>query len=94
VALGTKLAARERPVVLLTGDGSFLYNPVLPALGAAQANELPILVIVFNNHEYKSMRRNHLELYPHGVAKQSKIHFGNKVDSLDYAELANLVGGY
>jgi acetolactate synthase-1/2/3 large subunit len=94
VALGVKLAARERPVVLLTGDGSFLYNPVLPALGAARANDLPILVVVFNNHEYKSMRRNHLELYPRGIAKQSGVHFGNKVDSLDYAELARLVGGY
>ena len=28
VALGVKLAAQTRPVVLLTGDGSFLYNPV------------------------------------------------------------------
>ena len=39
-------------------------------------------------------RRNHLDLYPRGIAKQSAIHFGNKVDSLDYSELANLVGGY
>jgi acetolactate synthase-1/2/3 large subunit len=94
MALGVKLAARERPVVLLTGDGSFLYNPVLPALGAASANKLPILVVVFNNHEYKSMRRNHLDLYPRGIAKQSEIHFGNKVDSLDYAELAKLMDGH
>jgi acetolactate synthase-1/2/3 large subunit len=94
VALGIKLAAHERPVVLLTGDGSFLYNPILPALGAARANKLPILVVVFNNLEYKSMRRNHLELYPRGIAKQSEIHFGNKIDSVDYAELAKLVDGF
>jgi acetolactate synthase-1/2/3 large subunit len=94
VALGVKLAARDRPVVLLTGDGSFLYNPVLAGLGAAKANDIPIIVIVFNNHEYKSMKRNHLDLYPRGVAKQTGIHFGNKVDTLDYAELAKLFGGF
>ena len=94
VALGVKLAAQTRPVVLLTGDGSFLYNPVLAGLGAAKANNIPILVIVFNNHEYKSMKRNHLDLYPRGVAKQTGIHYGNKVDTFDYAELAKLFGGF
>jgi acetolactate synthase-1/2/3 large subunit len=81
-------------VVVLTGDGSFLYNPALAALGASKANELPLLVIVFNNNEYKSMKRNHLALYPNGLAKQTGIHHGNKVDSLDYAEIAALFGGF
>jgi acetolactate synthase-1/2/3 large subunit len=94
VGLGVKLAARKRPVVVLTGDGSFLYNPALAALGASKANELPLLVIVFNNHEYKSMKRNHLALYPNGLAKQTGIHHGNKVDTLDYAELAHSFGGF
>jgi acetolactate synthase-1/2/3 large subunit len=93
VGLGIKLAARDRPVVILTGDGSFLYNPALAALGAAKANDLPIIVVVFNNGEYKSMRRNHLELYPEGVAKQTGIHFGSRVDGFDYAALAPLFGG-
>jgi acetolactate synthase-1/2/3 large subunit len=94
MSLGVKLAAGARPVVLLTGDGSFLYNPVLPGLGAAKANNIPILVVVFNNHEYKSMKRNHLDLYPRGIAKQTGIHYGNKVDTFDYAELAKLFGGF
>jgi acetolactate synthase-1/2/3 large subunit len=51
-------------------------------------------VIVFNNHEYKSMKRNHLALYPNGLAKQTGIHHGNKVDTLDYAELAHSFGGF
>ena len=29
MALGMKLAARERPVALIVGDGSFLYGPIL-----------------------------------------------------------------
>ena len=94
MALGVKLGAPERPVVVLTGDGSFMYNPALAALGASKANDLPLLVIVFNNQEYKSMKRNHLSLYPNGVAKQTGIHHGNKVDSLDFAGLAPLFDGF
>jgi acetolactate synthase-1/2/3 large subunit len=94
MGLGVKLAAPGRPVVVLTGDGSFLYNPSLAAFGASKANKLPILAIVFNNREYKSMKRNHLALYPNGLAKQTGLHFGNKVDSLDYAEIAKAFGGF
>lgn len=94
VGLGVKLAAPGRPVVVLTGDGSFLYSPALAALGAAKANNLPMLVLIFNNREYRSMKRNHLALYPSGLAKQTGIHHGNKLDSLDYAELAKAFGGF
>ncbi len=48
-ALGVKLAARERPVALLVGDGGFLYNPVVQALGASKQHGLPILIVIFNN---------------------------------------------
>ena len=94
MGLGVKLAAPDRPVVVLTGDGSFLYNPSLAAFGASKANKLPILTIIFNNREYKSMKRNHLALYPNGLAKQTGLHHGNKVDSLDYAEIAKAFGGF
>jgi acetolactate synthase-1/2/3 large subunit len=40
------------------------------------------------------MKRNHLSLYPNGVAKQTGIHHGNKVDSLDFAGLATLFDGF
>jgi acetolactate synthase-1/2/3 large subunit len=35
VALGVKLAARQRPVVLTIGDGAFAYNPVIPSYDAS-----------------------------------------------------------
>ncbi|WP_129841059.1 thiamine pyrophosphate-dependent enzyme [Streptomyces sp. RFCAC02] len=68
VALGVKLAAPSRPVVLTIGDGAFLYNPVIASLDAARARGLPLLIVVFNNHEYRSMRMNHLRFYPDGAA--------------------------
>ena len=68
VALGAKLALGQRMVVLVVGDGAFLYNPVVQALLASGDLDLPILVVVFNNRQYLSMKLNHLRFYPDGTA--------------------------
>ncbi|MBK3572279.1 thiamine pyrophosphate-binding protein [Streptomyces sp. MBT65] len=68
VALGVKLAAKERPVVLTIGDGAFTYNPVIQSYDASNAYELPLLIVVFNNRVYKSMNLNHRRFYPEGAA--------------------------
>lgn len=75
VALGAKLALKDARdtggdamVVLTVGDGSWLYNPVLPGLMAAAQYDLPLLVVVFNNGRYLSMRHNHVRAYPDGAA--------------------------
>ncbi|CAL9620406.1 Benzoylformate decarboxylase [Nocardiopsis dassonvillei] len=71
VALGFALAAPDRPVVLTVGDGAFWYNPVIPSLDASRANELPLLIVVFNNQQYRSMKMNHLRFYPEGAAVET-----------------------
>jgi acetolactate synthase-1/2/3 large subunit len=68
VALGAKYAARERPVVLAIGDGAFIYNPVIASLSAARDLGLPLLIVIFNNRQYLSMKMNHLRFYPDGAA--------------------------
>ncbi|GIE86311.1 thiamine pyrophosphate-dependent enzyme [Actinoplanes regularis] len=86
VALGVKLAAADRPVVLTIGDGAFLYNPIVQSLQAAAVNGLPLLIVVFNNAEYRSMKLNHLRFYPHGAAAETGEFLGN--DLSDQPELA------
>jgi acetolactate synthase-1/2/3 large subunit len=71
VALGVKLALGSRMTVLTVGDGSWLYNPVLPGLMASAEHGLPLLVVVFNNGSYASMKNNHLRSYPDGAAARS-----------------------
>ena len=92
MALGVKLGARERPVAALIGDGSFLYNPVVQALGASKASGLPILVIVCNNGQYRAMQTGHLHHYPDGVAQEAEIWHGVAIDGPDYAELGKPFG--
>jgi acetolactate synthase I/II/III large subunit len=92
VSLGIKLAERKRPVVLLVGDGTFLYNPITQGLGASKGSELPLLIIVFNNRSYQAMKNNHLRYYPDGVAVRNELYHGVTIDGPDYAELGHPFG--
>lgn len=47
VAIGVKAAAPERPVVLIQGDGSFLYN--VQELETARRLGMDIVVVIFND---------------------------------------------
>ncbi|WP_210592463.1 thiamine pyrophosphate-dependent enzyme [Streptomyces sp. GESEQ-35] len=82
VALGVKLAAQERPVVLTIGDGAFAYNPVIPSYDASKAYELPLLIVVFNNRTYKSMNLNHRRFYPDGAAAETGEWLGTDLHRL------------
>ena len=94
LALGVKLASPDRPVVALMGDGSFLYNPIIPAFGAAKEYNLPILIVVFNNSAYSAMRRIHLDLYPRGAAETTGMFHGVHIAGPNYAQLVEPFGGY
>ena len=91
-ALGIKLAARERPVVLLVGDGSFLYNPIIQALGASKRHGLPITIIILNNKKYEAMRKGHVHHYPDGASASENLHYGVTIDGPDYEQLGSHFG--
>lgn len=92
VALGAKLAVGERPVVLTVGDGAFLYNPVVASLTASRTHDLPLLIIVFNNRQYRSMKMNHLRFYPQGAAVETGEFLG--VDLSAQPELSSLAAPF
>jgi acetolactate synthase I/II/III large subunit len=91
-ALGVKLAAGQRPVALLVGDGGLLYNPVIQALGASKQHNLPILIVVFNNKGYMAMQKGHVHHYPDGAAENANMHLGSKLNAPDFAELGSHFG--
>jgi len=91
-ALGVKLAAPERPVALLIGDGSFLYNPIIQALGASKRHDLPIMIVILNNKKYEAMRKGHIHHYPDGVSANKGLHFGVTIDGPEYEKLGSHFG--
>jgi acetolactate synthase I/II/III large subunit len=92
VALGVKLAVADRQVAFVVGDGSFLYNPVVPALMASRQYRLPLLIVVLNNKQYLSMKLNHLRAYPDGAAASSGTFLG--VDLSAQPELSELAAPF
>jgi acetolactate synthase-1/2/3 large subunit len=53
-AIGAKLAAPERQVVALIGDGGLQFT--LPELAAAVEARTPVIVLVWNNQGYKEIK--------------------------------------
>lgn len=88
VALGVKLADPDREVAFVVGDGSLLYNPIVQSFSAAKSLGLPLLIVVFNNRQYLSMKLNHLRFYPEGAAVQEGDFRG--VDLSEQPDLAAL----
>jgi acetolactate synthase I/II/III large subunit len=93
-ALGVKLALPKRPVVMTIGDGTFLYNPVIPALTVSDEYELPLLIIVCNNKKYAIMEQLHNRFYPKGTAITAKDYYGVHINNSRYEQAAAVVGGY
>jgi acetolactate synthase-1/2/3 large subunit len=92
LALGIKLAAPSRPVVLIVGDGTFLYNPIVQALGASKQHNLPITIVVLNNKMYRAMMQGHVHHYPDGAAANADYLYGVKIDGPSYHEFGSHFG--
>jgi acetolactate synthase-1/2/3 large subunit len=94
-ALGVKAANPKRPVLCLIGDGSFNYDPVTGALGAAQEHGLPILIVMFNNQGYLSQKSGVPRYYPGGWAvKTNKFAGLNIAPCPEYATIVKAFDGY
>ena len=72
-ALGAKLAAPDREVIAVVGDGSYMFGNPLPFHYVAHAESLPTLTIVANNQSWHAVRRATLDVYPDGDAAKANI---------------------
>ncbi len=94
-ALGVKSAAPEQPVILVIGDGSFNYNPVLAGLGFAQEYRMPVMIVILNNHGFLSQKQGIPLHYPDGWAVRTNTFVGTSISpNPDYARLATVFEGY
>jgi len=57
-SLGVKLAAPDKTVACLVGDGSFIFGCPTPAFWASNVYKIPFLCVVFNNEGYNAVRSN------------------------------------
>ena len=82
-ALGAKVAAPDRPVICISGDGGFLYNS--QEMNTAVNYGINVIVIVFNDQAYGNVYRDQIQKYDNRV-------IGSKLKNPDFVKLANSYG--
>jgi acetolactate synthase I/II/III large subunit len=81
-ALGAKLAAPDRLVIAVLGDGAHIFGNPVALHHASAMHKLPVLFVVMNNAMWGAVRRATLGMYPQGEAARS-----NKPPLIDLDEL-------
>jgi acetolactate synthase-1/2/3 large subunit len=94
-ALGHKLAAPERRVIAVVGDGAYMFGNPTPAHFVAAACNLPTLTIILNNRMWGAVRRATLSVYADSAtAKTRDAVFTYLEPSPDYEHVVSASGGF
>jgi len=95
VALGAKLADRDRLVIGTHGDGSYMFNVPVSAHYVAAEQDLPILTVVFNNQRWQAVRGSTMGLHPDGyAAKANQMPLAYFNVEQHYEKMVEVSGGY
>jgi acetolactate synthase-1/2/3 large subunit len=94
-ALGAKLAAPEKLVVAVLGDGSYLFSNPMVAHWVADTQKLPILTIIINNSRYGAVRSATMSMFKDDVSGLDDCRFMADLDpSPDFDAAVRAQGGH
>ena len=71
-AIGAKLAAPDHTVIAAEGDGSYMFCVPTACHFTAQKYQIPFLTVIYNNQAWNATLSTVRELYPDGVAHQTR----------------------
>ena len=96
VALGAKLAAPDKLMIAVEGDGSYMFCTPVSAHYVALEQDAPFLTVIFNNQRWNEVRAATRHVYPEGVAARQGAyepltHFH---PSLQLHKVVEAAGGY
>jgi acetolactate synthase-1/2/3 large subunit len=66
--LGAKIAAPERSVVALVGDGSYLFGVPSVVHWMSRRYALPTLTVIYDNRGWRAVKQSTLGVHPSGAA--------------------------
>jgi acetolactate synthase-1/2/3 large subunit len=93
-ALGAKLAAPERTIVATVGDGAYYFNAPLSAHQVAAVERLPIVVIVFDDQAWSTIKKSTRASHPQGDAvRKDRFALCDFAVAVDFAAVAEAAGG-
>ena len=93
-AFGAKLGQPDKDVVVVTGDGFYMYSVPNAAIWAAAHYGAPFMSIVFQNRSYTTGTRHVARVYPDGYSVRSGIEGGYFDPPIDFAKEAEAAGAY
>ena len=94
MALGAKLAAPERMMVQIVGDGSFYFGSPCSVYAVAQQHKLPILSIVLDNAGWSAVKESTLRVYPAGEAKAANAFEAELMPDVEFGRIGEAFGAY
>jgi acetolactate synthase-1/2/3 large subunit len=93
-ALGAKLAAPEKDVIAVAGDGFYMFSSAIVALWAATQLRAPFLMVVYQNRSYSTGTVRLADTYPDGYASRAGFPGGYFDPPIDFAKEAEAAGAY
>lgn len=93
-ALGAKLAAPDRDVVAITGDGFYMFGVPNAAIWSAAHHKAPFMAVVFVNRSYGTGTTLVNAAFPNGYAAKAGFEGGYFDPPIDFAKEAEAAGAY
>jgi acetolactate synthase I/II/III large subunit len=94
MALGAKLAAPNRLMVQIAGDGSFYFNNPSSIFAVAQQYRAPILSIVLDNSGWGAVKASTLRVFPEGEANAANEFEAELASKVEFTKIAEAFGAY
>lgn len=92
-AVGAKLAAPERTVVSLIGDGTYLFGVPSSAHWVARRYGTPTLTVIYDNQGWKAPKQSTLGVHPAGAAARADDFHVSFDPEADLPGIAAAAGG-
>jgi acetolactate synthase-1/2/3 large subunit len=94
MALGAKLAAPNRLMVQVAGDGSFFFNNPCSVFAVAQQYHAPIFCIVLDNSGWSAVKQSTLRVFPEGEAHATNEFEAELAPKIEFTKVAEAFGAY
>ena len=94
MALGAKLAAPDRLMVQISGDGGFYFGNPSSVFAVSQQYKLPIFSIVMDNTGWNAVKQSTLRVFPEGQAKETSSFEANLAPKVAFTKVAEAFGAY
>jgi acetolactate synthase I/II/III large subunit len=94
MALGFKLAAPQRTVIQIVGDGTFYFGNPQSTYAVSKQYGLPVMTVILDNSGWAAVKEATLRVYPDGDARASQEFQAALAPGMEFAKVAEVAGGH